>query len=371
MRVVADRDVIFKALSTAAGVVPQRSAKPILQNILFDARADDKVELLATDLEVGVRVIFSASKTKAGKAVLNSARLLGILREAPSGDVELDCTGDRATLKAGGKFELLGSPAEEFPAVPSFDDATISLPGGDLASALSRVSFAVSREQTRYAINGVSMRVKGKEIEFAATDGRRLAVSTVKLGGKKKAKDASVIVPSKLVGELLKLAARKDGDEEDGGGSEIDLALESNEILARCGDVTLAGRLVEGSFPRYKEVVPQGGDKKVEVEVPGLLRALRQATVMTTDDSRSVRFILQGGDVSIASKTPEVGSAEIPLDAKYKGDDLEVAFNPGFIADGLKAMGQPAVILELDAPDKPLLMREGKEFTYVVMPVKV
>jgi len=378
MKLVADRDVLHKALGTVAGVVPQRSTKPILQNVLIDARGDGKVELLATDLEVGIRATFEATDTKAGKAVLSAARLVGLLRDAPSGEVVLETKDDRAKLTAGGEFTLVGSPPDEFPEVPAFDEVTVTVDAAEFAKVLSRVQFAASKEQTRYAINGVSMQCKGKEMEFAATDGRRLAVARAKIGGKKKAPSSSAILPIKMVSELIKLSGGREsrtGEEEEEKKSAkpavVELQLAGNELLARTAEVTLAGRLVEGSFPRYEEVVPTASDKKLTISAAKLTRALRQAIVMTTDESRSVKFSLGPGKQTLEAKTPEIGTASIALDGTYEGDELAVAFNPAFVAEGLRVLDADEVAIEFEAADRPLLVREGKEYTYVVMPVKL
>ena len=368
MKLVVERDVLYGALGTISGVVLQRSSKPILQNVLIDAKGDKRVELLATDLEVGIRATFTGKKVKA-------ARLVGLLREAPKGEVTLECEGERAKLVAGGEFTLLGQQPDEFPEVPDFDEAAVSVPAAELSKVLSRTRFAASKEQTRYAINGISMRWSGKEMEFAATDGRRLAVSRLKVGGRKNIPEATAIIPVKMVSELIKLCGGRDAagsdEEQEPAGADVGLQLAGNELLARSGSVALAGRLVEGSFPRYAEVVPAGGNKTLTIAVDALVRALSQAIVMTTEEARSVRFVLGAGKQSLEVQTPEVGDAQIPLDGAYKGADIEIAFNPAFVTEGLKALDSDEAELVLEAPDKAVLIEEGKDFTYVVMPVKV
>jgi DNA polymerase-3 subunit beta len=381
MKLVAQRNVLYEALGMVAGVVPQKSPKPILQNVLIDVKAGGKGMLLATDLEVGMRVAFTAKGSEAGKAVLSASRILGILRETPEdAEVTLKVEGERAELRAVGEFTLVGAPVDEFPDVPEFGEAAMSVPAEELARALGRVLFAVSREQTRYAINGVSMKVSGKELEFAATDGKRLSVATVKVPGKKKPPQASVILPSKMVGELVKLASGRGEDakaEEEGEGrqeaqpSEVELAIDGSEIFARAGACTVVGRLVEGSFPRYEEVVPPAGPNRLKVSVEEFARAIRQASVVTTEDSRGLRFKLTSRGVTIEARSAEVGTAAIPVPGDYQGSDLEIAFDGRYVADGLKVLSAAETVLEFDTAERPLVVREGREFTYVVMPMKV
>jgi DNA polymerase-3 subunit beta len=251
--------------------------------------------------------------------------------------------------------------------------AVMTHPAGSLAQLVARTSFAVARENSRYAINGVLMKRDGKRLEMVATDGRRLALARAALsGGDKDAKAVSCIIPTKALGVLQRLIASHD--------EPVQIAVTDAQILFSFGTAGSPGRavlvsnLVEGSFPPYEDVLPKDSDKKVTFDRDVIASAVRRAALLTNEESRGVRlaFKSKGKTLELSSRAAEVGEANIRVDVTaYEGDDLEIGFNPQFIVDAMKVIQDPEVIMELKAPNKPGLIKSGTDFLYVVMPVSL
>jgi len=361
-------EAFASAIRTVAALAPARSPRPLLQNIRLTA-SKKKVEMRATDLEVGaICEIVEASVEGETDLLLSAQRLTGIVREATGESVELIIEGERArVLIGGGRFVLQGAEAAEFPEVTAFGERkAFEIEAGELASAIGRVAFAAAREGTRYAINGVFFSGKGKDIELAGTDGRRLARMQRRISAGPAAK-AEGILSVKFLSELQKLAAEL-------GEGTVKLAITENQALAKVGTVTLSGVMIEGRFPAYMEVIPKEKGKAAVMDRAAFEAALRQAKVLTTEETRAVSMSFSAGKVKLRSQTPEVGEAEVEMAAEFKGNPLTIAFNPDYLMDVLRAIGGEKVSLELLDSARPGVIREGEgpnTYTYVVMPVKL
>ena len=237
---------------------------------------------------------------------------------------------------------------------------------GDLLTLIARSLFAAADEHSRYAINGVLLDRKGTEIRMIATDGRRLAmaIGSVASGDG----DTNCIVPSKALGIMRRLL-RSDDD------ATVRLAIDEHRIHVHVddgsGQATLSSSLVESRFPPFEDVIPKDQDKKVVFNCDSLRAAVRQAALLTSEESRSVRMCFQNKQLVLTS-APEMGEAEVHIDLPdYAGEDLEIGFNPTYLSDALKVIDQDQIIFELKASNKPGVLRTGKEFTYVLMPVNL
>lgn len=371
MKITCSQEVLNEALQAVVGVAPTRHARAILQNLKIEPVKGSKkpeLDLLATDLEVGVRHRLVPDSVQEPEAVVLPAHVLaGIVREVGNGEITIETGEGKAVVKAGrSRFNLLLVEKEEYPDVPKFPEksaAITEVPVDRIVKMISRTAFAVATEQSRYAINGIFLRAKGKTLELVATDGRRLARMVIKLEKAGKL-DAELIVPPKMMREIEKRAAAL----EEG---VVSLAQEGNQILAQVGNTTLVGRLVEGNYPKYQDVIPTAVGKVVEMDREELGSKLRQAQLLTSETSLSVTLEVSKGKVKIDSAAPERGDASLVMDVKYEGEKMSVAFNPAFLADVVKVIEGKTLRLELTEPQKPAVVRDGDEYVYVIMPVTV
>jgi len=386
MKVICDRGALLDGINLVSGVVAQRTPRVQLTCVKLTADTKEgagRLVLVATDAEIALRLeVDRVEVERDGEALIPADKLRQIVSaEDQDPTLTIEVEGDAADIRGtDAHFHVLGYPAGDFPPVPSFESiaqqakAVFQHPAGDLTSLVTRTLFATARETSRYAINGVLLRREGKQLELVATDGRRLAIARATLaGGDKSAEGVSCIVPSKALSTLLKLA--EDPEEP------VRIAIADNQIAfllgpeeAGGGRACLTSNLVEGAFPPYEEVVPKDQDKTAVLDRDVMASAVRRAALLTNEESRGVRLSFTGADkqVELSSRAPEMGEATITVDLRdYKGEDLEVGFNPQYLVDALKVIDEPAVTIELKAGNKPGVIKSGSDFTYVVMPVNL
>jgi DNA polymerase-3 subunit beta len=389
MKVICDRAALKNAVDLVAGVAPSRSPKPELTCIKISAKkagakgAVGAITLSATDAEVSLRLSRTQVEVQeAGEVLVPGDRLRSIITaEEADPTLTIESDGDVCVIKGrDAKFKVYGYPVGTLPPVPDFPDNDhtadiFSINAGQLQRLITRTIFAVARDNSRYAINGVLLKRNGKKIEMVATDGRRLALARGSAEGTPSAeKQTSCIIPTKA----LSLASRLIDDEE----ATVRLGITTNQVMfafdseggASGAGTVLASNLVEGTFPPYEDVIPKDQDKKAKFDVNVLGSAVRRAALLTNEESRGVRlaFTASGKSLKMTSRTPEMGEAEIDVDAEsYDGGEIEIGFNPVFLSDALKIVSDQHVILELKAGNKPGLIRSGTDFLYVVMPVNL
>ena len=367
MKVLCDRARLNDAFQIVQSVVNPRSPKPALQCVKIEA-AKKQVRLLATDLEVGARVVLTEGMQadEPGEVLLPADRTAAILKELTSDKVSLTVQDRNATLETDdSKFTLMGDDPADFPAVPDFGkDGATEVEAATLIKMIQRTVFATAREAARYALNGVLWEIHGKEIRLIATDGHRLAVAKGQCKGSKSAGLVSAIVPTKAV----HLIERSIADAE-----TVEIQIGEKELLVRAGNVVIYSRLVDGHFPKYEDVIPKDSDKKVELNTAAFQGAVRRAALLTNEESRGVKITFTKNEAVLSSRAPEMGEARTTVAASMSGDEkqFEIAFNPYFIIDVLKVIESETFTLQLKSANKPGLIRAGTHYEHVLMPVNI
>jgi DNA polymerase-3 subunit beta len=312
-------------------------------------------------LRIAIRCTIEAKEVTApGTGLIHGTRLAGLLKDAATDEILLSFDAARTEVKAGKSvFKLTSQEASQYPQLPVFPKASIVVDSVALAEMIRRTTFAVASEQGRYAIDGVSLTVAEGTMELAGTDGRRLSVATVPvLSG---ADMPQCVVPPKVLGEVRKL-----GDT----AKKIELAVEGGMLLARAGTTIVAGTLIEGVFPKYKDMIPAPSKRTVRVGALAFGACLRQAEQLTAEDSRAVTFSVSTGTLTLESRSAAVGEASIQLGIQYEGEPMTMAFNARFFLDVLSDFGDEELSIEMDRSDKPAVIRKAN-FTYVIAPVRV
>ncbi len=367
MKLTCDREKMLGAFQNAAGVAPSRSPKPILQNVKLEARADGGV-FLATDLEVGIRVDVPGIEADApGSVVLPIQRFGSILRE--SGDPVLRLETDGSGVVVSGEHSEFRLPAEnpaEFPAVSEFTEQKYHVVTARvLSQIIRRTSFATDNESSRYALGGVLIELHDDKITAVGTDGRRLAMMEApaqSVGGHSTG-DSMTIVPARSMHLIDKILTEPD--------AEIHIAARANEVLVKSPRAMLYSRLVEGRFPKWREVFPKRPDAvKIEMSVGPLHSAVRQAAIVTSEESRGVDFTFGGGKVILAGRAPEVGQSRVEMPIAYDGAAVSISLDPRFFNDFLKVLEPEATFtLELKDAESAAVCRTTDGYAYVIMPL--
>jgi len=367
MKANFNRTALSEALNLLTSVVPSRTPKPILRCVQITTTKKE-VRICATDLEIGINhLIHEVQVEKAGEVVVPADRLAAIVRE--SVDEVLSLEADQGTCEVRGAdshFTIYGQEPGQFPNVPGFDgepDMEIAL--SNLQAGSNQCLFATAKESSRYAINGVLWEIKGKKLMLVATDGRRLARSRVNLAsapGEKMAA-AKFIVPAKTMALLDKIAST-DKD-------KVAVKLVDNQILLSCADVVISSNLVEGNFPKYEDIVPTDYDKKLTLSTEASLSAVRRSSLLTSEESRGIKLSIEKNKMVFSGRAPETGDAQVDMAIDYKGEPIEIGFNPLFLIDVLRVIKTAEFEMELGQPDRPGLIKSGADFLYVLMPINL
>ncbi len=365
MEIALKREALAEAFQMAHAIATTRTTRPVLQNALLSV-ADGGMTVSATDMEIGLRWNISAEDCRVvreGSVLLPAGRMAQISRSIEADEITLR-VADKTCVVSGGRsvFEVLMENVEDFPQVPEMpDEAPLVLDGQKFAEMTRKTIFAVARESTRYALNGVHMEIVDGVMEMVATDGRRMALMKEKVD--KQTSMPAAIVPQKALSQVEKLQSDKD--------ETVNILTRERQVFFSTSRGTVVSRLVEGHFPPYREVVPKETDKKATISRTGLLSAMRQAAIMTSEDSRSVLLAFAGAQLTVTGRAPDEGRGEIGLDIEYEGEDLEIRFNPQFIIDALSASEAEKVTLDMKEGSSPAALKDGTGFLYVVMPINI
>jgi len=367
MKLSFNRNALSEALGLLTLVVPARTPKPILRCVRI--AADDKsTRLCATDLELGINYLVREVKVEQpGEVIIPAETLAAVVRE--SSDDALSLEAQEGICKIAGAdshFTIYGQEASQYPTVPSFDgDGDIEITLGNLQAGIEQCLFATAKESTRYALNGVLWEIKGKKLSLIATDGRRLARSRVDLvsAPAEKIIKAKIIVPAKT----MALLGRLSGEDKD----SVLVKLVDNQVLISWADVVISSGLIEGNFPKYEDIIPKDYDKKLTLPTEGVLSAVRRAALLTSEESKGIRITIGKGTIVFSGSAPETGDAKVEMGIDYKGEPVEIGFNPQFLIDALRVIRTAEFELELGQADRPGLIKSGANLLYVLMPINL
>ena len=372
MKISIERATLLKAVAQAQSVVERRNTIPILANVLIEAEGSD-VTFRATDLDIEVVDKAPAQVERAGSTTVSAVTLNEIVRKLPDGALVTltdDSAAGRLTIEAGrSNFSLATLPKEDFPVMASSDyAANFSAAAPVLRRLFDKSKFAISTEETRYYLNGVYLHVAdadgGKVLRAVATDGHRLARVDAELpegaGGM-----AGVIVPRKTVGELRKLLEDDD--------MKIAVSVSETKIRFATPDITLTSKVIDGTFPDYTRVIPQGNTRKLEVDAAEFARAVDRVATVASDRSRAVKLQLDEDRLLLSVNAPDTGAAEEELAVAYGDERLEIGFNAKYLLEIASQVDRENAVFMFNSSGDPTLMREGNDMSavYVVMPMRV
>jgi len=318
--------LINKCLNVVAS--QQKASIPILSNFLIEA-ANDELVITATDLTVGVRCFTEAKILEEGATTVPAKRFAQLVRELTAVNVEISSNEQEVTeiVADSSRFKLNGMKKTEFPALPNMSDAIqFKIAQADLKEMLYRTAFAVSREDNRYILTGVSMQIANGNATFIGTDGKRLAKAHLQIQ-LDPAFVSSYIIPLKAVDEILKNLS----DE-----GEVTVFLLHDKIAIETSNIMVVTKLLSGDFPDVNRVIPQKAEHLFSLHREELMTLLRQIALFTIDSNHSVRFTFSDGELKLTANTMDIGEGKVSMPVNYAGPKLEIAFNPNFFLDILR-----------------------------------
>ncbi|GAB3592492.1 DNA polymerase III subunit beta [Angustibacter peucedani] len=375
MKFRVERDVLAEAVTWAARGLPTRPPVPVLAGVMLEAHDDGTLTLSAFDYEVSARVSVAAEVSEAGTVLVSGRLLADISRNLPAQPVDVVTQDSKVSVTCGSsRFTLLTMPVEDYPTLPDMPQSTGTVAGDVFTTAVSQVTTAAGRDDTLPILTGVRVEIEGSRITMLATDRYRLAMRTLEWQPEGTDAAAVALVPARTLGDTARAL---------GASGTVELALGRTGggdglIGFEAGRRRTTSRLLDGEYPKVASIFPTTSDAQAVIETAPLVEAVKRVALVA-ERNTPVRLKFSAGAVIIEAGQGDDAQASEQIDATLTGDDLEIAFNPQYLLDGLGALHHPFARLAFTQPTKPALLTgqaevEGEtddSFQYVLMPVRL
>lgn len=363
MKLQCSTAVLREAVQLIQPVCPLRTTLPILANLLVKAETG-KIELTGTDLDVTVKTEIPADVSAEGETTIPVRFLLDTLRRIRTDSIEIAVDSNNvAKINAGEKIEcsLRGMAPGDFPKFPTIEEKdSVELPAKDFAAMLRYTSYAVSKDETRYVLNGVCFNF-GEQFDIVATDGRRLAKYSSP--NVKREEAQQLILPTKSINMIQQML---------GSEGTVYMRYSTSQIEVNVNKTTLVTRLIDGHYPNYQQVIPKSCTHTLELNRSTFLNAINLATVVTEKTKQPVvRLALGDNKLTISANTAEIGEVHDELDVSYADEAMDIAFNPTYLTDVCQNVESDEIILEITNATSPTVIRSGENFLCVIMPMRI
>lgn len=368
MKLSLSSSELLAQLQTATRVASTRSAVQALSGVMISALVDSSPELLATDMEIGLRVPLQAEVVRPGSAVLPARLLLDVARALPSEQLTLELRSaeqDVELICGPSTFHLRTLRSEDFPSLPSPSSETrVELPAEAFVETIARVARSASRDETRPVLTGILMSASGQELRMVATDSYRLSVKETALETPLQGSlDANV--PARALQELVRIAQQTPSD-------SVAVSVGQNQVIFELGDVVLSSRLIDGQFPNYRQLLPESVEHELRLASAELTDVVRRISLLAQKNA-PLRLSFGEGTLTVSAQTPDVGEASEAIPVPFHGEPFEIGFNPEFLRDGLESIDSEELVLKLISPLRPGLIEspDTGDFVYLIMPIRL
>jgi DNA polymerase III subunit beta len=368
VNIVISRDDLFEGLQRVFSVVPQKPTLPVLTNFLISS-VKSGIRIAGTDMDMAITTTVPCTVEGEGAVTVNAKRFLSIIRELPEGDVTIEVENERVTVSfASGRSSIMGMSADDYPAVrDDVEGVEVALSGEELFEMVEKTSFAVASERTRLTLTGVFMRIASDNITMVATDGHRLSMyeKSMDIGVKEV---AEAIVPPKALIQAARIFSPE---------AELKrVVIGQGAIIIDFGSTVIFSKLIEGPYPDYRQVIPQGNSKVVHIDTAALEATVRRVSVLSSSITHQVRFSLTRGSMEVTTVNADIGGeARETVAVRYDGDPVTIGFNATFLSEILRKIGTEELMIELEAPTSACLVKpaagDGYEQLYLIMPLRL
>ncbi|PLZ12789.1 DNA polymerase III subunit beta [Fischerella thermalis] len=386
MKLVCTQSDLSTHLSLTSRAVPSRPTHPVLANVLLQADAEtNQVSLTAFDLSLGIRTSFSAEVVQSGAIAVPAKLLNDIVSRLPEGEITLDdessatdnlpdYNGLIVTLTPkSGRYQVRAMGGEEFPELPVIENAQpMQFSVSTLIEGLRGSLFATSADETKQVLTGVHLTIKQDTLEFAATDGHRLAVvETTNESPDTNSEDGlEVTVPARALRELERMLAHSSESEE-----PVALYFDQGQVVFEFGNQRLTSRTLEGQYPAYHLLIPKQFQTELTLERKQFLSSLERIAVLADQKNNLVKVSLNGDaqEITLSVESQDVGSAMEIMPAQISGEDIDIAFNIKYLMEGLKALPASSILMQMNTNLTPVIFTplSGLKMTYLAMPVQL
>lgn len=369
MRFRVERDALADAVAWTARQLPSRPPVPVLAGVLLEVEGQ-RLSVSGFDYEVSTQVGIDVSADTAGRALVSGRLLAEITRALPAQPVDLEVNGPRVELRCGtARFTLPVMPVEDYPSLPAMPPSAGSLESDVFAGAVSQVVIAAGRDDTLPVLTGVRFEIEGDRVTMAATDRYRLAVRELTWQPEQPELSTTALVPARTLAETAKSLA---------AGPEVMLALATGGTGE--GMIGFAGsgrrattRLLDGEFPKYRSLLPSGDAAIAHVPTAALTEAVKRVALVA-ERNTPVRLRFGAGELVLEAGGADEAQASESLEVGFEGDELMIAFNPGYLLDGLGAIDSDSARMSFTSASKPAVLtgkEGGTDYRYLLMPVRL
>ncbi len=371
MKFRVERDALADAVAWTARSLPARPAVPVLAGVLLSV-TDSTLSVSGFDYEVSAQVELEVNVSSTGQALVSGRLLADITKSLPAHPVDVAVDGSRVTIVCGSsRFTLPTMPIEDYPRLPAMPTTAGTVPSAVFAQAVAQVAIAAGRDDTLPMLTGVRMEIDGERLTLAATDRYRLAVREVTWSpADPTAEPVQVLVPARTLADAAKSLT---------SAETVTISLSSTGVGEGIIGFSSTGRrtttrLLDAQFPPYRSLLPSEFSVTAEVDVPMLVDAVKRVSLVA-DRGTPVRLDFTDGNVALSAGGEDEGRAEEQLEAKFDGDPITTAFNPGFLLDGLSAVDSSTARMLFTTATKPAVIRstatDNSAYTYLIMPVRL
>jgi DNA polymerase III subunit beta len=375
--VSSPQDLLQRTLAQVSRAVATKTTYPVLSNVLIDADGD-MLKLAATNQEIGITSVIPAQVVEPGRVTVDARLLSEFVNTLPPDQVRLSMERGRLTLRVkgvGADAEINGIDAEEFPVLPQVDAGayTARVDPQVLREMISQVEFAAATDDSRPVLAGVLVRLEDDRITMAAADGFRLAVRDAELASPVPDR-LDIIVPARALRELARIVGE--------GSDPIELTITPNraQLVVQSGETEFYSRLIDGTFPDFRQIVPREFATRLEVGRDDFLAAVRRAGFFARDNNDVVRLSakvaadeLAPGNLEVSATAAERGSSQSHVPAAISGPEGEIAFNSRYLIDMLSILRTGRVMIGMNGANQAGVVRplESETYTYVIMPMVI
>lgn len=372
MKLTIDRADLMRSLSHVQSVVERRNTIPILSNVRLSAQ-DGSLSLATTDMDIEINETVAAEVSVVGSTTAPANTLHDIIRKIPDNvkvEISVDGSGAMMTVKAGrSTFKLSCLPVSDFPEIGADDlGCHFEVPAADLRTIIDRTRFAMSTEETRYYLNGIYFHATEQEgvavLRAVATDGHRLARYEMPLP--EGAQDMpGVIIPRKTIAEIRKLL--------DEAADNVKVSLSENKVCFNLDNIVLTSKLIDGTFPDYQKVIPEGNDKIVELDPKMFSSAIDRVSTISAEKTRAIKLTINGKSMTLTAQSPDSGSATEDIEISNEEANLEIGFNSRYLMDITQQMDGGGCRMTLADSGSPTIIQDAGDNSalYVLMPLRV
>lgn len=359
---------LLTQLQTTTRVASARSAVQALSGVMISAAEGSRPEMLATDMEIGLRVPLQAEVTRPGSAVLPARLLLDVARSLPAQELTMELRSieqDVEIICGPTTFHLRTLRAEDFPTLPTaVADTRVELPAEAFVRTVARVARSASRDETRPVLTGILMSASDQELRMVATDSYRLSVKQTALESPLQG-SLEANVPARALQELVRIA-------QQAPNASIAVSVGQNQAIFELGDVVLSSRLIDGQFPNYRQLLPESVEHELRVASAELTEVVRRISLLAQKNA-PLRLSFGEGTLTVSAQTPDVGEASEAIPVPFHGESFEIGFNPEFLREGLESIESDELVLKLISPLRPGLIEspDSSDFVYLIMPIRL